>query len=141
MPLKLPLAKLSTLSLLLLAACQPGTEKPSGEPAFTETEILWDTWGVPHIYAPDLEGLFYVQGWAQAHNHGDLVLRFYGQARGRAADKRADIWAFGCVLYEMLAGGYPFAKETIADTLAAMAKARAKGATCLAVVNVAHSTR
>ena len=42
------------------------------------------------------------------------------QARGKAADKRADIWAFGCVLYEMLAGRRAFAADNIADTIAAV---------------------
>ncbi len=55
-------------------------------PASTETEILWDVWGVPHIFAPDNEGMFHAFGWAQAHNHADLLLRLYGQARGRAAE-------------------------------------------------------
>lgn len=50
------------------------------------TEILWDTWGVPHIYGRNAEELFYAFGWAQMHSHGDLVLRLYGQARGRAAE-------------------------------------------------------
>jgi non-specific serine/threonine protein kinase len=40
------------------------------------------------------------------------------QARGKPADKRSDIWAFGCVLYEMLTGRVPFKGETISDTLA-----------------------
>jgi Tol biopolymer transport system component len=40
------------------------------------------------------------------------------QARGSAVDKRADIWAFGCVLYEMLTGARAFGAETLADTLA-----------------------
>ncbi|NIS81831.1 MAG: protein kinase [Anaerolineales bacterium] len=40
------------------------------------------------------------------------------QARGKATDKRSDIWAFGCILYEMLTARLPFRGETISDTLA-----------------------
>jgi serine/threonine-protein kinase len=40
------------------------------------------------------------------------------QAKGRAADKRSDIWAFGCVLYEMITGKRCFDGEDVADTLA-----------------------
>jgi Tol biopolymer transport system component len=42
------------------------------------------------------------------------------QARGQAVDKRSDIWAFGCVLYEMLANDSPFAGATVSDTIAAI---------------------
>jgi eukaryotic-like serine/threonine-protein kinase len=42
------------------------------------------------------------------------------QARGRAVDKRSDIWAFGVVLYEMLTGRRLFSGETITDVLAAV---------------------
>ena len=42
------------------------------------------------------------------------------QARGRPVDKRADIWAFGVVLYEMISGRRLFAGETVSDTLAAV---------------------
>jgi eukaryotic-like serine/threonine-protein kinase len=42
------------------------------------------------------------------------------QARGQSLDRRTDIWAFGCVLYEMLSGHPPFAGDTISDTLAAV---------------------
>ena len=44
------------------------------------------------------------------------------QARGGSADKRADIWAFGVVLFEMLAGRSLFAGETVSDTLAGVLK-------------------
>ena len=40
------------------------------------------------------------------------------QAKGRAADKRSDIWAFGCVLYEMLSGARAFGGDDVSDTLA-----------------------
>ena len=39
------------------------------------------------------------------------------QARGKAVDKRADIWAFGCVLYEILTGTRLFAGDSVAETL------------------------
>jgi serine/threonine-protein kinase len=42
------------------------------------------------------------------------------QAKGKAADKRGDIWAFGCVLYEMLTGQRVFKGETVTETLAAV---------------------
>ena len=42
------------------------------------------------------------------------------QARGHAIDKRTDIWAFGCVLFEMIAGRMAFSGATISDTLAAV---------------------
>ncbi|MCZ6876811.1 MAG: penicillin acylase family protein, partial [Acidobacteria bacterium] len=51
-----------------------------------QTEILWDSWGVPHIYAVQERSLFYALGWAQAKSHGNLILRLYGQARGRGAE-------------------------------------------------------
>lgn len=68
-----------TAALLLCAACS------SSQPQ-AQTEILWDRYGVPHIFAPDAEALYHAFGWAQMRAHGDLVLRLYGEARGRAAE-------------------------------------------------------
>jgi acyl-homoserine-lactone acylase len=65
----------SSLVLLLLACCRGSAP-----------EILWDDWGVPHIYAQDDAGLFEAFGYAQARSHGELILRLYAQARGRAAE-------------------------------------------------------
>jgi eukaryotic-like serine/threonine-protein kinase len=42
------------------------------------------------------------------------------QAKGHAADRRSDVWAFGCVLYEMLTGKRAFEGEDISDTFAAI---------------------
>ena len=44
------------------------------------------------------------------------------QARGKAVDKRTDIWAFGCVLYELLTGKQAFSGEDITEILAAVVK-------------------
>jgi acyl-homoserine-lactone acylase len=57
--------------------------------------LLWDTWGVPHIVATDEPGLFRAFGWAQMENHADLLLRLYGQARGRAVEYTGSM--AGCI--------------------------------------------
>ena len=44
------------------------------------------------------------------------------QARGKGVDRRSDIWAFGCVLYEMLTGRRAFRGETVSETLADVLK-------------------
>ena len=51
------------------------------------------------------------------------------QAKGKVVDRRADIWAFGCVLFEMLSGKQTFSGETLTDTLAAVVRAEPEWAT------------
>ena len=50
------------------------------------TEILWDRYGIPHIFANDHASLFYAYGYAQMEGHAELLLRLYAQARGRGAE-------------------------------------------------------
>src|SRR6476659_7640556 len=58
----------------------------SGFASTQTTEILWDKWGVPHIFAKSDAAAFYAFGKAQMHSHGDLILRLYGQARGKGSE-------------------------------------------------------
>lgn len=66
------------------ASCSSATSASLASSA--PTEILWDSYGVPHIYASNRAELAHAFGWAQMQNHGDLLLRLYAQARGRAAE-------------------------------------------------------
>ena len=44
------------------------------------------------------------------------------QAKGKPVDKRTDVWAFGCTLYEMLTGRRAFAGDDVSDTMASVLK-------------------
>src|SRR5580658_2532834 len=82
--------RLWTSRVTLLAVCLTGLALPvrpssAGIPA-KGTEILWDQYGIPHIFAADHPSLFYAYGYAQMEAHAELLLRLYAQARGRAAE-------------------------------------------------------
>ena len=55
-------------------------------PASRGVEILWDRYGVAHVYAKNVEGLFFGYGYAQMQSHANLILKLYGESRGRAAE-------------------------------------------------------
>lgn len=69
-------------------------------------EMLVDRYGVPHIYGKDEASMFYGFGYATVKNHGDLVLKLYGQARGRGAEYwgpteiESDKWVVSNGIYE-----------------------------------------
>ena len=81
---KRKLFRLFSLILGFLFALLAGIYSPAT--GLKNTEILWDTYGIPHIYGKDAQSLFYAFGWAQMQSHGNLLLRLYGQARGQAAE-------------------------------------------------------
>jgi acyl-homoserine-lactone acylase len=83
MPISSLLRKRKALLLSTLLACFVIHEINAQN---TKTEILWDTYGVPHIYAKNNREMYYAFGWAQMNNHANLLLQLYGQARGRAAE-------------------------------------------------------
>ncbi|MBV8173414.1 MAG: penicillin acylase family protein [Verrucomicrobia bacterium] len=52
----------------------------------TDCEILWDQYGIPHIYGPDLLAVVRGYGYSQMENHAELVLQKTAEARGRTAE-------------------------------------------------------
>lgn len=71
---------------LLLCLLAVATTWAAAAAETKKAEILWDRFGVPHIFAPDRESMFHAHGWSQMHNHADLLLKLYGQSRGRASE-------------------------------------------------------
>jgi Tol biopolymer transport system component len=77
--------------------------------------------GLARTYAPAAEGVSSPTITAET----DLILGTAAymspeQAAGQTVDKRADVWAFGCVLYELVTGQMAFAGPTVPDTLSAV---------------------
>jgi len=70
-----------------LAGCG-ATSAPTAatEAAPLKNEILWDKYGVPHVYGKDAAAVFYGYGYAQALSHADEIFRLYGESRARGAE-------------------------------------------------------
>ena len=96
--------------------------------SYKQAEILWDTYGVPHIYAKNDESLFYAYGWAQAKNHGNLILQLYGQGRGKAAEywgekyAQADRWVIINGIHKRAEDWYRLQKPGMKKNLDAFAQ-------------------
>ena len=73
-------------ALLLLAACGDTSTSAATAAAPARNEILWDKYGVPHVYGTSAAAVFYGYGYAQAQSHADEILRLYGESRGRGAE-------------------------------------------------------
>jgi acyl-homoserine-lactone acylase len=76
-------AAMLVLLMAPTAFVNAGVPQPEHSPA---AEILWDSWGVPHIYAKTDEAAFRAFGYAQMQSHGNLLLRLFAEARGRGAE-------------------------------------------------------
>ncbi|MFA6643333.1 MAG: acylase [Bacteroidales bacterium] len=74
---------LSVLVALLFMSCN---ERGS----FNRTEIVWDNWGVPHIYAQNEAEMYYAFGWAQMQSHANEIMRLYIESRGKGSEIRGE---------------------------------------------------
>lgn len=104
---KITLFLLGAVLSLLLTGCDSSSSETAKTPdketvlRASGTEIIWDTFGVLHIYGDDAPSVFYGFGWSQAKSQGDAILRLYGQARGRGAEywgekyEETDKWLLG----------------------------------------------
>jgi acyl-homoserine-lactone acylase len=77
--------RITTLAGLIILACGSALAAPAYRPTHG-SEILWDRYGVAHVYGKSVNDLFYGFGWAQSRSHGNILARLYAQARGRAAE-------------------------------------------------------
>ena len=88
-----------------------GLAKPTGDDASRSGANVADS---PTLTSPAATALGLILGTA--------AYMAPEQAKGQRVDKRADVWAFGCVLYEMLSGRRAFGGDDVSDTLASLLK-------------------
>jgi Tol biopolymer transport system component len=92
--------------------------KPSNIKITPEGNVKLLDFGIAWIAQPAAESHHTDSGTAPGHILGTASYMSPEQARGQLVDKRSDIWAFGCVLYELLTGRKAFAGDTASDTIA-----------------------
>ena len=76
----------AAIFMLLMAPAAFGNTGAAQPQHSAAAEILWDSWGVPHIYAKTDAAAFRAFGYAQMESHGNLLLRMLAEARGRGAE-------------------------------------------------------
>ncbi len=83
----MPLRRLlcSIAAALAFAAALPCFAETAYKPQHG-SEILWDKWGVPHIFARSTRDMFFLYGYAQAEAHGDLLMHVMAGSRGKSSE-------------------------------------------------------
>ncbi len=85
MPLRRDLRLFASTALLLLSALPCALAQPAYKPS-KGSEILWDKWGVPHIFAKSTKDMFFLYGYAQMEAHGELLAQVMAGSRGRSSE-------------------------------------------------------
>lgn len=83
---RVPCIRLWAAGWIALAASALTFAAPGSGTRHGGAELIWDEWGVPHIFAADASTGAHAFGWAQAQSHGELLLRYMAQSRGRGAE-------------------------------------------------------
>jgi serine/threonine protein kinase/Tol biopolymer transport system component len=91
--------------------------KPANITITTDGVVKVLDFGLAKLTSSDAQGRDPIDGTQAGVILGTAAYMSPQQARGQIVDKRADIWAFGCVVYEMLTGRVAFAGETVSDTI------------------------
>src|SRR5437667_4318190 len=99
--------------------------KPANVNVTAEGKVKVLDFGLGKAFAPDQNEVDLSAGATMRGTEEGRILGTPGymspeQARGKQVDTRTDIWAFGCVVYELLTGAHVFRGETVSDTIAAV---------------------
>jgi acyl-homoserine-lactone acylase len=84
MPLRRAI-RLFASAAVLMAALPCALAQPAYKPA-KGSEILWDKWGVPHVFAKNTKDMFFLYGYAQMEAHGELLAHVMAGSRGRSSE-------------------------------------------------------